>query len=111
GPTRREGRPSTPLTLSPSKGGRTRQTPSGPSRPRSGVPRYHRGRGRTCALMEPVLETAMAQFHKAADQVGLTDQHRELLTSFKTIYQTEFPVEMDDGTFRIFQGYRVLHNN
>ncbi|MPZ98776.1 MAG: glutamate dehydrogenase [Dehalococcoidia bacterium] len=61
--------------------------------------------------MEPVLETAMKQFHRAADQVGLSDQHRELLTSFKTIYRTQFPVEMDDETFRIFEGYRVLHNN
>ncbi len=61
--------------------------------------------------MEPVLASALAQFHQAADQLRLSDQHREYLTSFKTIYQTQFPVEMDNGTFRIFEGYRVIHDS
>jgi glutamate dehydrogenase (NAD(P)+) len=60
--------------------------------------------------VEEVLQTALAQFHRAADQLGLPDRHRALLTSFKTVYQTQFPVEMDDGSFRVFEGYRVLHN-
>jgi glutamate dehydrogenase (NAD(P)+) len=60
--------------------------------------------------VEPVLQTAMAQFHRAADEIRLPDRHRSLLTSFKTIYQTQFPIEMDDGSFRVFEGYRVIHN-
>ena len=61
--------------------------------------------------MEPVLETAMRQFHRAADRVQLSDEMRELLTSFKTVYQTDFPVNMDDGTTKVFSGYRVHHNS
>jgi glutamate dehydrogenase (NAD(P)+) len=61
--------------------------------------------------MEPVLESALAQFHEAADQLRLSDQHREYLTAFKTVFQTQFPVEMDDGSFRIFEGSRVLHDS
>jgi glutamate dehydrogenase (NAD(P)+) len=61
--------------------------------------------------MEPVLQAAMEQFHLAADHLHLADRHREVLTSFKTVYQTQFPVEMDDGSFHVFEGYRVLHNN
>ncbi len=57
-----------------------------------------------------MLETALSQFHSAADQIGLTDEHRDYLTAFKTSYHSQFPVEMDDGKFRIFEGFRVHHN-
>ncbi len=60
--------------------------------------------------MQSMLDTALSQFHKAADQLRLSDEHRDYLTSFKTSFHTQFPVEMDDGKFRIFQGYRVHHN-
>jgi glutamate dehydrogenase (NAD(P)+) len=60
--------------------------------------------------VEPVLQTAMSQFHRAADRVALDDDLRELLTSFKTVYQTEFPVDMDSGHAKVFSGYRVHHN-
>lgn len=60
--------------------------------------------------MEAVLETAIHQFHRAADRAKLGDDMRALLTSFKTVYQTEFPVDMDDGSVRVFCGYRVHHN-
>ncbi|MEZ4502533.1 MAG: Glu/Leu/Phe/Val dehydrogenase [Dehalococcoidia bacterium] len=56
------------------------------------------------------LDNAMRQFHRAADRLRLSDKHREILTSFKTVFETEFPVEFDDGSFRVFKGYRVLHN-
>lgn len=61
--------------------------------------------------MDPVLETAIRQFHKAADRAQLRDEMRELLTSFKMVYQTDFPVNMDNGTTRVFSGYRVHHNS
>jgi len=60
--------------------------------------------------VEAVLETAIHQFHRAADRAELGDDMRALLTSFKTVYQTEFPVDMDDGSVRVFCGYRVHHN-
>jgi len=60
--------------------------------------------------VEAVLETAMRQFHRAADRLQLSDSMRGLLTSFKTVYQTDFPVNMDDGSTRVFSGYRVHHN-
>ena len=60
---------------------------------------------------ESPLDGALHQFHAASDRLGLSDKHRELLTAFKTVFQTEFPVEMDDGSIHVFRGYRVLHNN
>lgn len=61
--------------------------------------------------MEAVLETAISQFHAAADRIDLDDDMRDLLTSFKTVYQTEFPVDMDSGRTQVFSGYRVHHNS
>lgn len=61
-------------------------------------------------MPESILESALAQFNTAADQVRLDDQHRDYLTSFKTTFHTQFPVEMDDGSFRMFEGVRVHHN-
>ncbi len=60
---------------------------------------------------EATLRTALEQFHRAADHLQLPDKHREILTSFKTVYETEFPVELDNGSFRVFKGYRVHHNS
>ncbi len=60
--------------------------------------------------MDPVLESALSQFNRAADQIGLSDDHRLYLTSFKTTFHTQFPVQMDDGSLRVFDGYRVLHD-
>jgi len=61
--------------------------------------------------MDLILESALAQFHHGADHVKLPDLYRKLLTSFKTTFQAEFPVEMDDGSVHIFEGFRVIHNN
>ena len=57
------------------------------------------------------LESALHQFHAAADRLGLDEDTREQLTAFKTVFQTQFPVELDDGSFDIFEGYRVIHNS
>jgi glutamate dehydrogenase (NAD(P)+) len=61
--------------------------------------------------MDPVLESALAQFHRAADQMSLSDDYRAYLTSFKTTFHTQFPVQMDDGSLKVFDGYRVLHDS
>ena len=60
--------------------------------------------------MATALDSALHQFHAAADRLRLPDSQRALLTAFKTVFQTQFPVEMDDGNLRVFEGYRVLHN-
>jgi len=57
-----------------------------------------------------MLDSTLAQFHEAADQLKLSDPLRAYLTSFKTTFHTQFPVEMDDGTLRVFEGYRVHHS-
>src|SRR3990172_4752612 len=56
------------------------------------------------------LETAIAQFEAAADRLNLSHGLREVLGSCKRELASNFPVQMDDGSTKVFTGYRVQHN-
>jgi glutamate dehydrogenase (NAD(P)+) len=56
------------------------------------------------------LKTALAQFDAAADRLSLDDGLRAMLRACKRELSVHFPVQMDDGTTRVFTGYRVQHN-
>src|SRR3990172_6075883 len=56
------------------------------------------------------LETAIAQFEAAADRLNLGQGLREVLGSCKRELASNFPVQMDDGSTKVFTGYRVQHN-
>ena len=53
---------------------------------------------------------AQARFDAAADVIGLTDDVRKILREPKRELTVHFPVRMDDGSVRVFTGYRVQHN-
>ena len=53
---------------------------------------------------------ALRQFHFAADHLTLKRGVRELLGHPQRELTVNFPVVMDDGTVRVFTGYRVLHS-
>jgi glutamate dehydrogenase len=55
--------------------------------------------------------TAQAQFDKVAEQLGLDEATRELLRQPMREYHFTIPVRMDDGTVRVFKGYRIQHND
>jgi len=54
--------------------------------------------------------TAQHQFDVAADQLHLDDALRRVLREVKRELVVHFPVEFDDGSFRVFTGFRVQHN-
>jgi glutamate dehydrogenase len=56
-------------------------------------------------------EMAQRQFDKVADFLALDAATRELLRNPLREYQFLIPVKMDDGTTRIFRGFRVQHND
>jgi len=56
-------------------------------------------------------EMARAQFDKIADLIGLDQGTRDLLRSPLREYHFSIPVRMDDGTVKVFQGFRVQHND
>ena len=56
-------------------------------------------------------ENALKQMEKAFKVSGVSEETHERLTKAQRIVQVTFPVRMDDGTTRLFYGYRVQHNN
>lgn len=59
----------------------------------------------------PFFEIVQGYLHKAADIVGLPDHVRLILSEPKNEIIVHFPVRMDDGTMKLFKGYRIQHNN
>ena len=53
---------------------------------------------------------AVAQFEAAADRLDLSSDLRAILRAPKRELTVHFPVRMDDGSIRMFTGYRVQHN-
>jgi len=58
-----------------------------------------------------VLKNTIIFFTRAAEILKLEDEWQSLLTSCNRSLQVDFPVKMDDGSIKIFVGYRVQHNN
>lgn len=55
-------------------------------------------------------DVAVAQFESAADIMGLDDGMRQVLGHCQREFTVNFPVEMDDGSVKVFTGHRVQHN-
>jgi glutamate dehydrogenase (NAD(P)+) len=56
------------------------------------------------------IESALAQFDRAADHLDLAPETRAILRVPKREWTVNFPVSMDDGHVEVFTGYRVQHN-
>ncbi|MCR4428912.1 MAG: Glu/Leu/Phe/Val dehydrogenase [Caldiserica bacterium] len=54
---------------------------------------------------------AQEQFDKVADYLGLDQATRDLLRNPLREYHFLIPVRMDDGSVKVFQGFRVQHND
>jgi glutamate dehydrogenase len=56
-------------------------------------------------------EMAQRQFDHVAELLNLDPQVTEILRWPMREYHFRIPVRMDDGTIRVFEGYRVQHND
>jgi glutamate dehydrogenase len=56
-------------------------------------------------------EMAQAQFDSVAEKINLDTATRDLLRFPLREYNFAIPVHMDDGTVKIFRGFRVQHND
>lgn len=54
---------------------------------------------------------AQQQFDQVAESLGLDEATRDLLRNPMREYHFSIPVRMDDGSVKIFQGFRVQHND
>jgi glutamate dehydrogenase (NAD(P)+) len=61
-------------------------------------------------LAEDPYRIAQQQFDEAAEHLGLDAGMRDILRAINRELTVNFPVYMDDGSIRVFTGYRVQHN-
>ena len=55
-------------------------------------------------------EVAVEQFMTAADKLGLDDGMKQILSHPKRELIVHFPVRLDDGSYKVFTGFRVQHS-
>lgn len=60
--------------------------------------------------LNPLLN-AQLQVKKACDILGLEEKYYEILKEPKRIIEISIPVKMDDGSLKVFKGYRSVHND
>jgi glutamate dehydrogenase (NAD(P)+) len=56
------------------------------------------------------LAAALAQFGQTADHLQLDPELRAILAVPRREWTVNFPAKLDDGSVRVFTGYRVQHN-
>jgi glutamate dehydrogenase/leucine dehydrogenase len=60
---------------------------------------------------ENPFESMMSRFRIAAEHLGLDEQIYDVLKSPVKQTIVSLPVTMDDGSIKVFEGYRVIHSN
>jgi len=56
-------------------------------------------------------QAAVDQFQRAAKLIDLKASYQEILAQPKNEIIVNFPVTLDDGSMKVFTGYRIQHNN
>jgi glutamate dehydrogenase (NAD(P)+) len=61
-------------------------------------------------LRENPYEIAKAQLRRVGDEFGIDDNLINVLSQCKKAVEVSIPTQMNDGTTKVFTGYRVTHN-
>ncbi len=56
-------------------------------------------------------ESMMSRFHEAAELLGLDEETYHVLKNPSRQMHVTMPVTMDDGSLKVFEGYRVVHSD
>ncbi|MDX1906778.1 MAG: Glu/Leu/Phe/Val dehydrogenase [Bacteroidia bacterium] len=56
------------------------------------------------------LESMLTRLNEAADLVNLDQRFRDIISVPERVVIVNLPVKLDDGTTRVFEGYRVIHS-
>ncbi len=62
------------------------------------------------ACQESAYDVALRQYDSVAGKLDIDPGIREMLRHPRFAVEVAFPVKMDDGTVKVFKGYRVIHN-
>ena len=55
-------------------------------------------------------EAATYFFHKSAERINLHDEKRAVLATCYRELAVQVPLQMDDGSTKVYRGYRIQHN-
>lgn len=55
-------------------------------------------------------DSLQIRLNEAADIINLDQRYRDVIGAPERVIQVNLPVKLDDGTTRVFQGYRVIHS-
>jgi len=55
-------------------------------------------------------QSFLARLNQAADILGLDSRYRDVLSVPEKVVQVSLPVTMDNGSTKVFQGFRVVHS-
>ena len=55
-------------------------------------------------------DSLMDRFNEAADLINLDQRFRDIISAPERVINVNLPVKLDDGTTRVFEGYRVIHS-
>ncbi|MEZ5340766.1 MAG: Glu/Leu/Phe/Val dehydrogenase [Acidimicrobiales bacterium] len=56
-------------------------------------------------------QRAVNQFQRAAELIDMEERYRLILSEAKNEVIVNFPVQLDNGDWQIFRGYRIQHSN
>ncbi len=60
---------------------------------------------------EDLFQDAIARLDRAFEHADIDEESLELLKHPRSIIEVSIPVRMDDGSLRVFKGYRVRHDD
>ncbi len=55
-------------------------------------------------------DSLMVRFNEAANLINLDQRYRDVISAPEKVIIVHLPVKLDDGTTRVFEGYRVIHS-
>lgn len=58
-----------------------------------------------------LFENTLKQIDKAGQLMKLDSTIKQIISTPQRVVQVNLPIKMDDGSLRIFEGFRVQHNN
>jgi glutamate dehydrogenase/leucine dehydrogenase len=61
--------------------------------------------------MSDVFSNAMKQLENAYQYIDVSNDAKEILAKPKRIIETSIPVRMQNGSLKVFTGYRVQYND
>lgn len=64
----------------------------------------------THAAKPSPFDSFLARVNKAADTINLEKRFRDIISAAERTIIVHLPVQLDDGTTRVFEGYRVIHS-